>query len=123
GDRVAIEIADVRDAAAVQRAVDGVETVFHFAAQVAVTTSLIDPTYDFDVNVRGTLNVLDAVRTRENPPALLFTSTNKVYGGMEDVPLRRRGNRYEPCDDILRARGFSEKRRLDFHSPYGCSKG
>ncbi|MFL6237224.1 MAG: SDR family NAD(P)-dependent oxidoreductase, partial [Thermoanaerobaculia bacterium] len=123
GDRVSIEVADVRDSLAVRRAVAGVETVFHFAAQVAVTTSLIDPGHDFDVNVRGTLNVLEAVRTRENPPALLFTSTNKVYGGMEDVPLRQRGERYEPCDQILRARGFSEDRRLDFHSPYGCSKG
>jgi CDP-paratose 2-epimerase len=123
GDRISIEVADVRDPLAVRRAVAGVETVFHFAAQVAVTTSLIDPGHDFDVNVRGTLNVLEAVRTRENPPALLFTSTNKVYGGMEDVPLRRRGDRYEPCGEILRARGFSEDRRLDFHSPYGCSKG
>ena len=123
GDRVAIDVADVRDPLAVRRAVADVDTVFHFAAQVAVTTSLTDPGHDFDVNARGTLNVLDAVRTRENPPALLFTSTNKVYGGMEDVPLRRRGDRYEPCDEILRARGFSEDRRLDFHSPYGCSKG
>jgi CDP-paratose 2-epimerase len=123
GDRLEVEVADVRDPLAVKRAVAGVETVFHFAAQVAVTTSLMDPGHDFDVNVRGTLNVLEAVRAQENPPALLFTSTNKVYGGLEDVPLCRRGNRYEPADEPVRARGFGEDRRLDFHSPYGCSKG
>jgi CDP-paratose 2-epimerase len=123
GDRVSIEVADVRDPLAVKRAAAGVETIFHFAAQVAVTTSLDDPGHDFDVNARGTFNVLEAARRQETPPAVLFTSTNKVYGGMEDVTLRRRGNRYEPADEILRARGFSEKRPLDFHSPYGCSKG
>jgi CDP-paratose 2-epimerase len=123
GDQVTIEVADVRDPFVVRRAVAGAETVFHFAAQVAVTTSLEDPAHDFDVNVRGTLNVLEAVRAQERPPALLFTSTNKVYGGMEDVALRRRGRRYEPCDAALAARGFGEGRPLDFHSPYGCSKG
>ena len=123
GDRVSIQIDDVRDPLAARRAVDGVDTVFHFAAQVAVTTSLVDPEHDFDVNARGTLNVLEAVRARKNPPALLFTSTNKVYGGMADVALCQRGERYEPQDAALRARGFSEERPLDFHSPYGCSKG
>jgi CDP-paratose 2-epimerase len=97
--------------------------VFHLAAQVAVTTSLVDPAADFEVNVRGTLNVLEAVRAQEQPPPLFFTSTNKVYGGMEDVPLRLAGRRYEPVDPALAARGFAEDRRLDFHSPYGCSKG
>lgn len=123
GDRVSIEVADVRDAAAVRRAVTGVETVFHFAAQVAVTTSLADPVHDFEVNAHGTLNVLEAVRTQPAPPALVFTSTNKVYGGMEDVDLRLAGRRYEPGDEILRQNGFGEARRLDFHSPYGASKG
>lgn len=123
GERVSIEIADVRDAAAVRRAVAGAGAVFHFAAQVAVTTSLTDPVHDFEVNARGTLNVLEAVRSQAEPPPLIFTSTNKVYGGMEDVALRLRGVRYEPCDEALRARGFGEDRRLDFHSPYGASKG
>ncbi|HEX7181558.1 MAG TPA: SDR family NAD(P)-dependent oxidoreductase [Thermoanaerobaculia bacterium] len=123
GERISVEIADVRDAKAVRRAMTGAETVFHFAAQVAVTTSLDDPVNDFEVNARGTLNVLEAVRAQDDPPALLFTSTNKVYGGMDDVPLRLRGMRYEPCDEEIRARGFSEARPLDFHSPYGCSKG
>jgi CDP-paratose 2-epimerase len=123
GERVSIHVADVRDPFAVLRAVTGVETVFHFAAQVAVTTSLVDPIHDFEVNVRGTQNVLEAARVQSEPPAVLFTSTNKVYGGMDDVPLRLRGARYEPADDTLRARGFGEDRTLDFHSPYGCSKG
>ena len=123
GDRISIEIADVRDPFAVRRAVAGTDAVFHFAAQVAVTTSLDDPVHDFEVNVRGTLNVLDAVRAQEDPPPVFFTSTNKVYGGMEDIQLRLRDKRYEPCDAGLRARGFDEARPLDFHSPYGCSKG
>jgi CDP-paratose 2-epimerase len=126
GERIQLERADVRDPLPMRRAMAGVEAVFHFAAQVAVTTSLEDPAHDFDVNVRGTLNVLEAARTQdtqEKPPAVLFTSTNKVYGGLEDVPLRLRGQRYEPGDAELRGLGFSEQRRLDFHSPYGCSKG
>jgi CDP-paratose 2-epimerase len=123
GDRISIEIADVRDPFAVRRAVNGAEAVFHFAAQVAVTTSLDDPVHDFEVNVRGTLNVLDAVRAQEDPPPVFFTSTNKVYGGMEDIQLRLEDKRYEPGDAGLRARGFGEDRPLDFHSPYGCSKG
>jgi CDP-paratose 2-epimerase len=123
GDRILFEKADVRDDAAVRRAMRGVEAVFHFAAQVAVTTSLEDPIYDHDVNVNGTVNVLEAARLEPEPPAVIFTSTNKVYGGMEDVELRFDGLRYEPADPVLRARGFSEERRLDFHSPYGCSKG
>jgi CDP-paratose 2-epimerase len=126
GERLGVEIADVRDAAAVRKAVRGAEAVFHFAAQVAVTTSLDDPLYDFQVNALGTLNVLEAVRQSDQggaPPPLIFTSTNKVYGGMEDVALGCTRGRYEPADRQLAARGFSEDRPLDFHSPYGSSKG
>jgi CDP-paratose 2-epimerase len=97
--------------------------VFHFAAQVAVTTSLVDPVHDFDVNAGGTLNLLEAMRALKSPPPLVFTSTNKVYGGLGDVPLVRRGGRYEPRDADVRRHGVSEERPLDFHSPYGCSKG
>ncbi len=123
GDRVTIEIGDVRDPAAVRRALHDAQTVFHFAAQVAVTTSLLDPEHDFAVNAQGTLNVLEALRELPEPPPLLFTSTNKVYGGMDDVPMRLRGPRYEPVDADVATSGFGEDRRLDFHSPYGCSKG
>jgi CDP-paratose 2-epimerase len=97
--------------------------VFHFAAQVAVTTSLTDPVEDFEINARGTLNVLEAARAQAEPPPVVFTSTNKVYGNCEDLALVQRGRRYEPVDASVRARGVGEARPLDFHSPYGCSKG
>ncbi len=118
--RVVVE--DVRNAAALKRAVRNADQVFHFAAQVAVTTSIDNPVEDFDINVRGTLNLLEAVRSVDRPPSLVFTSTNKVYGGLEDIQLHLNGSRYEPADQALRG-GVSEKRPLDFHSPYGCSKG
>ncbi len=114
---------DVRDAEALKGAVCEAGQVFHFAAQVAVTSSLLDPLHDFEVNARGTLNLLESLRSLDAPPPTVFTSTNKVYGGLEDVALRCRGERYEPEDAKLRARGISEQRPLDFHSPYGCSKG
>ena len=123
GAALDVEIADVRDQGAVRRAVRDVETVFHFAAQVAVTTSLADPIEDFDVNARGTVNVLEAVRARADAPSLVFTSTNKVYGNLEDLALGLRGQRYALLDEDARAHGVSEARPLRFHSPYGCSKG
>jgi len=122
GDRVQVEIADIRNPETVRAAVRSAEQVFHFAAQVAVTTSLTDPRHDFEVNVGGTLNLLEAIRARENPPPLIFTSTNKVYGGLSDLALERNCSRYQPLDAALRT-GISEERPLDFHSPYGCSKG
>jgi CDP-paratose 2-epimerase len=123
GERVQVEVADIRDPFALYRAVGRASQVFHFAAQVAVTTSLSQPIDDFEVNARGTLNLLEAIRCCETPPPVVFTSTNKVYGGLDDVPLRLRGDRYEPADFTLRATGIGEERPLDFHSPYGCSKG
>ncbi len=113
---------DVRDPALVARAVAGTSAVFHLAAQVAVTTSLVDPVRDFEVNARGTLEVLEAVRRQSPPPFLLYTSTNKVYGALEDLVLADAGTRYAPVDPG-RHRGISEERGLAFHSPYGCSKG
>ena len=123
GKLVDIMIADVRNAEAVRRATSRVSQVFHFAAQVAVTTSLSDPVEDFEVNARGTLNVLEAIRTQPAPPPIVFTSTNKVYGALEDVVLRQEERRYQPADSSLQGRGVNESRPLDFHSPYGCSKG
>jgi CDP-paratose 2-epimerase len=122
GSLVQVEVADTRNAQAVRRAVGRASFVFHFAAQVAVTTSLVNPVLDFDVNARGTLNVLEAIRQRPDPPGLVFTSTNKVYGGLPDIALVN-GTRYQPADPAIRASGIGEERRLDFHSPYGCSKG
>src|SRR3954469_8561995 len=117
--RVEFRFGDVRDSAAIRNALIGVGRVFHFAAQVAVTTSLVDPFLDFDVNARGTLNLLEAIRAMDDRPILLFTSTNKVYGHLDDIGLQCTGTRYEPADDTLRARGISEARCLEFHSPYG----
>jgi CDP-paratose 2-epimerase len=123
GDLVQVETADIRDARSVRRAVDRASQVFHFAAQVAVTTSLVNAVEDFEVNARGTVNLLEALRAQDNPPPLVFTSTNKVYGRLGDVNIRMAGTRYEPEDDAIRGSGIDETRPLDFHSPYGCSKG
>ncbi|MEG3191405.1 NAD-dependent epimerase/dehydratase family protein [Lysobacter sp. D1-1-M9] len=123
GDRLQVEIADVRDRHLLREAVAGVGQVFHFAAQVAVTSSLEDPATDFDINLRGTFNVLEAARRARRPPPVVFTSTNKVYGAIDDVALEATDSRYQPRDAALRAAGIGESRPLDFHSPYGCSKG
>jgi CDP-paratose 2-epimerase len=121
--RVEHRLGDVRDAQAVRETVDGVDRVFHFAAQVAVTTSLVDPIADFEVNARGTLNLLEAIRALDRRPSLLFTSTNKVYGHLRHLRLRLRARRYIPEDAAVARCGISEAQALDFHSPYGCSKG
>jgi CDP-paratose 2-epimerase len=123
GDLVEITVADVRDARTLESAVEKATAVFHFAAQVAVTTSLSAPVNDFEVNARGTLHVLEAIRAQPAPPPLIFTSTNKVYGDLDHVKLRLANNRYEPVDRTIRSRGVTEDAPLDFHSPYGCSKG
>ena len=123
GERVQVEFADVRNPYALRRAVRNASHVFHFAAQVAVTTSLANPRHDFDVNALGTLNLLEALRAADEPPPLVFTSTNKVYGGLEDIALNSVGGIYYPNDMTVRAHGIDELRPLDLHSPYGCSKG
>jgi CDP-paratose 2-epimerase len=123
GSRVEVALGDVRDRASIERAVRGASEVYHFAAQVAVTSSLVDPVFDFTVNAGGTLNLLEALRTLDNPPPTLFTSTNKVYGDLEDVELVPDGTQYVPADTATRMFGISEARSIDFHSPYGCSKG
>ncbi|MCL4395900.1 MAG: GDP-mannose 4,6-dehydratase [Chloroflexi bacterium] len=111
---------DVRDAPAISAAAKDADAVFHLAAQVAVTTSLTDPRSDFEINALGTFNTLEAARTSGRNPVFVYSSTNKVYGGMEDVPVVERATRYEYGD---LPNGVSEVQPLDFHSPYGCSKG
>jgi CDP-paratose 2-epimerase len=111
---------DVRDASAVCDAVRGAERIYHLAAQVAVTTSVTDPRTDFEINLLGAVNVLEAARQLAPEAPFFFTSTNKVYGGMEDLTVVQRGERY--AYEALPG-GISEERPLDFHSPYGCSKG
>jgi CDP-paratose 2-epimerase len=123
GDLVQVEIGDTRDQRLLGESVRQASAVFHLAAQVAVTSSLTAPTYDFEVNARSTLNLLEALRALPNPPPLIFTSTNKVYGSLDDVDLRNAGERYEPIDETIASSGIGEDQRLDFYSPYGCSKG
>ncbi len=117
--RLKVTIGDVRDRTQVSRAVAPATDIFNFAAQVAVTTSVDDPRLDFDVNLAGTFNILEAARLSGNRPFLLFTSTNKVYGDMTALPLNSTRLRHEYAN----CRGISEAQPLDFHSPYGCSKG
>jgi CDP-paratose 2-epimerase len=117
--RLQITVGDVRDPAIVERAVRFATEIYHFAAQVAVTTSLADPRLDFEVNLGGTLNILEAARKTGRRPFLLFTSTNKVYGELTSHALVRTPTRYGYAD----IPGISELQPLDFHSPYGCSKG
>lgn len=122
--RVTAEVGDVRDFYALRDAARHASAVVHLAAQVAVTSSLSSPLDDFDVNARGTLSLLEALRRRSDPPPLLFASTNKVYGallGPADTICD--GERYEPRDAVLQTRGVDERRPLDLHTPYGCSKG
>lgn len=123
GDLVDIEVPDVRNFSILKLAVKDASQVFHFAAQVAVTSSLTDPRQDFEINAGGTLNLLEAIRATDNPPPLVFTSTNKVYGNLADVDFTKQSTRYAPADPLIRERGIAENRPLDFHSPYGCSKG
>jgi len=114
---------DVRDGAELARAVAEAQAIFHMAAQVAVTTSLADPREDFEVNVLGTLNLLEAVRRSGRHIPVIFASTNKVYGNLSDLAFTHGTHGYEPADPDVWAFGISERRPLDFHTPYGCSKG
>ncbi len=122
GDRIVSIVADVRDEDTVARAAAEAKAVFHMAAQVAVTTSLVDPREDFEINVRGTINTLDAIRSSGRRVPVIFASTNKVYGDLGDLTFHSDGKRYVP-DCGLEGRGIGEGRPLDFHTPYGCSKG
>lgn len=118
-DRLKITTADVRQFSQLTAAVEDATEVYHFAAQVAVTTSLLDPRHDFEVNLTGTFNVLEAVRAAGRNPFVFFTSTNKVYGDFKASGLKMTEKRYVYTDRC----GISEAQTLDFHSPYGCSKG
>jgi CDP-paratose 2-epimerase len=111
---------DVRDPEALRGVVAEAEVIYHLAGQVAVTTSVEDPRTDYEINALGTLNVLEAARLSGHRPVVVFTSTNKVYGGMEDVAVVERTTHYEYRDF---PHGIAESQPLDFHSPYGCSKG
>ena len=117
--RLQITVGDIRDSEMVERCVRHATEIYHFAAQVAVTTSVRAPRLDFDVNLLGTFNILEAARKSGNRPFLLFTSTNKVYGSASSGEVWPEKTRYG-CSNSA---GTSETQPLDFHSPYGCSKG
>lgn len=113
-------VGDVRDSAQLVVSARSADIIVHLAGQVAVTTSVIKPREDFEINALGTFNALEAARLNERNPVFLYSSTNKVYGGMDDVKVIERGNRWEYENLPF---GASESQPLDFHSPYGCSKG
>ena len=110
---------DVRDAAAVEAAVRDVEAIYHLAGQTAVTTSVVEPRADFEVNALGTFNVLEAARLAPQRPLVVFASTNKVYGDLQNIEIVQRDTRYA----LARGEGVSEAHPIEFHTPYGCSKG
>lgn len=115
--------ADLRDYAALAQATRGVDVVYHLAGQTAVTSSVTDPRADFEDNALGTFNALEATRAARDAgadPVFIYSSTNKVYGGMEDVVIEERDGRYVYRDF---PHGIAEDYALDFCSPYGCSKG
>ena len=113
-------VGDVRDCDSLSEAVRNSDVIVHLASQTAVTTSVADPRSDFEHNAWGTFNVLEAARNAGNQPILLYASTNKVYGGMEDIVVVEQEGGYAYRDF---SEGISEAQPLDFHSPYGCSKG
>ena len=123
GDRIASVTADIRDEDSLAKVVIEAKAVFHMAAQVAVTTSLADPRDDFTINIAGTLNLLEAVRRYAPQAPVIFASTNKVYGDLADLDFPLQDGRYWPADPAVAANGIGEARPLDFHTPYGCSKG
>jgi CDP-paratose 2-epimerase len=113
-------IGDVRDAKAIQDAARDASVIVHLAGQVAVTSSVSKPREDFEINALGTFNVLEAARAARHCPVVLYSSTNKVYGGMDEVEVVEEPTRYNYA---TLPQGAPETQPLDFHSPYGCSKG
>lgn len=120
GDRLRHHAVDLRDAETLASAFADRTVIIHTAGQTAVTTSIADPRIDFEMNALGTLNALEAARRAGNQPIFLITSTNKVYGGLDDVGVQLSNNRWVFSDKTY---GIDEHQPLDFHSPYGCSKG
>lgn len=123
GERLDFVRGDIRDPHRLAGAVSKASAVYHLAAQTAVTTSLDDPLADFSVNAQGTLNLLEAVRATGKRTPVIFSSTNKVYGALDDVAVKDVAGRYLPERSSLRLHGIDEGRKLDFCTPYGCSKG
>jgi len=119
-DAFQLIIEDIRNEKKISEAAQDADVIVHLAAQVAVTTSVTHPREDFEINALGTFNILEAARLSKKKPVFLYASTNKVYGGMEDIRVQETSSRYAYTDLPM---GISEEVPLDFHSPYGCSKG
>lgn len=113
----------VHDFNKLKSAVNKADAVIHLAAQVAVTTSVDNPRHDFEVNAIGSFNVVEAVRLSKHRPPLIYSSTNKVYGSLHHRPVKEHDDHYRFEHDEIHANGIAESEQLDFHSPYGCSKG
>jgi CDP-paratose 2-epimerase len=113
-------VGDVRNAEGIAEAAKEADVIAHLAGQVAVTTSVLNPRDDFESNALGTFNALEAARLSGRDPIFLYSSTNKVYGGMDEVKLREDSTRWLYADLEY---GCAENQPLDFHSPYGVSKG
>lgn len=119
-DAFRLVVDDVRRMEGLQEAMGGVDVVVHLAGQTAVTTSVEEPRADFEANALGTFNVLEAARGEGGQPVVLYASTNKVYGEMDQAEVVEEETQYAYRN---RPHGVSEDQPLDFHSPYGCSKG
>jgi CDP-paratose 2-epimerase len=121
-DKFSFEHGDIRNQNDITRVVQSFkpDAIFHLAGQVAMTTSIANPRMDFEINAMGTHNLLEAVRLYAGNAIVIYSSTNKVYGDLEQYTYRETRTRYE-C--VEHPNGFDEKTPLDFHSPYGCSKG
>ena len=119
-DAFRLIVGDVRSADEIKEAAKDADIIVHLAGQVAVTTSVINPREDFESNALGTFNTLEAARASEYDPIFIYASTNKVYGGMDDVALKEDATRWLYAD---LKHGCAETQPLDFHSPYGVSKG
>ena len=113
------DISDTKTSQALADLYPDIDVVIHLAAQVAVTTSVEKPRHDFDVNAKGTFNLLEYARKLKKPPVFIYSSTNKVYGALDSVLLSETESRYQ----FKQIKGIDEDCQLDFHSPYGCSKG
>jgi len=120
--RLKVEVADIRDIKKLKQTLPGHDVIFHLAAQVAVTDSVVDPVEDFDINLQGTFNILETIRNYSAESILVYSSTNKVYGDLESLNIEEKKTRYQFADKDFQ-NGISETQPLDFHSPYACSKG
>lgn len=122
-EKLIIQIADINESWLLKKCVNQATEVYHFCAQVAVTSSVENPEHDFELNLKGTFGLLEAIRKSDHQPPLVFTSTNKVYGNLLGLDVQEDKSRYNPSDEKIKQQGINEKAPLDFHSPYGCSKG